>query len=908
LSGSLLERLNSIQLTTFSHQEPKPTEDKRAWFELLLTRTAHKDGDRIQVHVAAGHGNVKNHYQKGKLVYGIGYRDNKESVLHNLLEGSMEKPGPAQAEKTPTEFLISDGLEVDVINERKADEPDSQVIVGKMKWGEKGDMERNLRTWEGLASKAQEAKRHVLLVFDAEELPGSEEKDRRLSWDQTVENIWNHALQALCSKIGSQNKYFHLLIPLGFEGAIYKGFQATDTKAHLIYEPTSAKGSFLRSYSDKDVDNTKDPDTTEEITTDKLREQLREQLKAAWVAGLVASLAEGSVDCIENLGIRQARDAMMTGIRWSRRFAAIKFPKGKPRGTDPVFHRMKFETVSEPVLVSVELDLVSKAEDTDEKAFKQPLVLDSLPCPPEKAAWDTLKHGFGCVLPYMPSAQFGNLVTADRGEVDGFRTIANTVDSWYQDKTNKTPLPIAVFGQPGSGKSFGVKEVIKATLAAHQKEITDLEFNLSQFRKEDDLRQAFQAIQDKGLSGKVPIVFFDEFDSTFRGRSLGWLKHFIKPITEGKYMDGEVTRPLGRGIYIFIGGTKTTYGDFFKDIKPISSSAHAIPPGQGQTPETKLKEFLGDIDGKQNFNTIELDLSEMTEYNQLKKRFYEIRDQALEGNLPLVFFKNFDSNFGAEKLGWLKYFLAPMQDGEFFDHGSRHPIGRAIFVFDQGTPHFNGFPETNLNYEAFPGAKLPDFVSRLRGHVQKKQTGNDYEPLKNVATWYLQKNKADKPLSIGLFHHCAENPQLMRDFKGALKGYVNILGPNKLNENDGKYFPIRRAILLRSMFERGFKVRDELQIKEEVQNALLFTPNVLHGARSLEAILAMSQISPSAQFEEGHLPSVDQRKLHVDQTEFGKYLKGPDRNTWGSSNANDKHRYAWIERKSGRAYKVEPSS
>lgn len=579
------------------------------------------------------------------------------------------------------------------------------------------------------------------------------------------------------------------------------------------------------------------------------------------------------------------------------------------------------------MLVSVELDLAN-AETTS----RVPLVLKSLPCSPQKAAQDTLIQGFECVLPYMPSARFGNLITADRGEVDGFRKIANMVHEWYLSNDESKPLSIAVFGQPGSGKSFGVKEVIKSILAADGKGITDLEFNLSQFREETDLRHAFEVIRGKALSREVPIVFFDEFDSTFQERELGWLPHFIKPIKEGKYKDGAVERPLGRGIYIFIGGTKTNHDDFFKSLSNGDDSGGGAGEPINFSVSEALKNYLNPFDRTRDGVTppltcINVDISKMSHYDQLKDKFYEIRDKTLAGDIPLVFFREFDSNFGDEKLGWLKYFLAPMQDGEFFDHGHRHPLGRAIFVFEQGTEHFNGFPETDLNSSLFPGAKLPDFVSRLRGQIQignkqaedeqpedeqpgagdtQTEPGNIYQPLENIFTWYLSDNKANKPLSIGLFQNIPDpHRKVKEDFRTALKGYVDILGPSQLGDQDMNYFPIRRAILLRSMLERIFKFAKGKPIEMDtgVRNALLFTPTVLHGARSLESILSMSKINAGNPIKVNDICKEDQRKLHVKDPKFEQYLNGKI----NPPNAErDEQHYAWIERKSGRAYKPRP--
>ncbi|GLA38849.1 hypothetical protein AnigIFM63309_006166 [Aspergillus niger] len=973
LSGSLLKRLNSIQLITSSYDDHDNVSDvsgtNRSWFELSIFRenaeaqnghrwmshenkfgtnalqyhkgrvfTRHseilkllKDGDRIRVHAAAVQSDSNNYRQNGILIYGICCKGHEQPPQDSVLRGMLRMDERDPNAHSTFEYL-SDKTTDQVEDEIKGD--GENPIVARMKW-------EDTNKFATLATEAKVKRKNVLLLLDAEDLPESTNIDRRLSWGQTVENIWKCKMKELCNAIwqAPENNYFHFLVQLGLEGAIYKGFQENATQAHLIYEPTSAKGGFLRSYSDKDMENLnvesdtdmkiletggikvkelmedlmKQPMTNEQREQKKtqlrkeLRKQLRKDLGAVWLEGLKSSLEEESAESIRSLGITQIRDAIMTGIRWSRRCAPMMFPKGNAKQSQPVDNRLNLETDSEPVLVSVELDLAN-AETTS----RVPLVLKSLPCSPQKAAQDTLIQGFECVLPYMPSARFGNLITADRGEVDGFRKIANRVHEWYLSNDESKPLSIAVFGQPGSGKSFGVKEVIKSILAADGKGITDLEFNLSQFREETDLRHAFEVIRGKALTKEVPIVFFDEFDSTFQGRELGWLPHFTKPITEGKYEDGEVERPLGRGIYIFIGGTQTKYDDFFSRL-----SGNNVPPSPREAInfEPSINALRRDVETINQgdprgppLKCMECDISKMSQYNQLKEKFYEIRDEALTRNMPLVFFKNFDSDFGSEKLGWLKYFLAPMQDGEFFDHGSRHPIGRAIFVFEQGTHHFNGFPrETSmLRSPEYSGAKLPDFVSRLRGYIGN---GSEDNTLTNVLTWYLKKDKSNKPLSIGSFRTCQSLPDpghvAMKTFQDTLKGYVDILGPSQLGVQDMNYFPIRRAILLRSMLERifGFAKGKPIEMDTSVRNALLFTPTVLHGARSLESILSMSKINAGNPIKVNDICKEDQRKLHVDDETFKQYLD--DEINPPNAEHNEQH-YAWIERKSGRAYKPRP--
>ncbi len=65
----------------------------------------------------------------------------------------------------------------------------------------------------------------------------------------------------------------------------------------------------------------------------------------------------------------------------------------------------------------------------------------------------------------VPWGQFGNLLTVDRQEIESYRSIRNLVAEYAGNKQVARPLSIAVFGTPGSGKSFGVTEMAKVAPA-----------------------------------------------------------------------------------------------------------------------------------------------------------------------------------------------------------------------------------------------------------------------------------------------------------------------------------------------------------------------------------------------------------------------------------------------------------
>ncbi|MCL2877354.1 MAG: hypothetical protein FWF13_01080 [Acidobacteria bacterium] len=160
-------------------------------------------------------------------------------------------------------------------------------------------------------------------------------------------------------------------------------------------------------------------------------------------------------------------------------------------------------------------------------------------------------------LTRLPMLKIGGLNSVDRWEIEAFHNIRNAMLA-YADSRERQPLCIGVFGTPGSGKSFGVKQIAEHVLGGCCRAKT---FNVSQFTGEDDLCAAFQQVRDIVLDGKMPLVFFDEFDSDRDGRAKGWLKNFLMLMQDGEFKDGAGTHPLGRCILVFAGGTAATFDE-----------------------------------------------------------------------------------------------------------------------------------------------------------------------------------------------------------------------------------------------------------------------------------------------------------------------------------------------------------
>lgn len=219
---------------------------------------------------------------------------------------------------------------------------------------------------------------------------------------------------------------------------------------------------------------------------------------------------------------------------------------------------------------------------------------------------------------------------------------------------------------------------------------------------------------------------------------------------------------------------------------------------------------------------LEFNLAQLRGPDELPDAFHLVRDRALTGRVPLVFWDEFDTALGGEALGWLRYFLAPMQDGAFRQGQLTHPIGRAIFVFAGGTSAHERDFATTMHSDEARRVKGPDFVSRLQG-------------------------------------------------------YVDILGPNPQDPQD-TFHVVRRAILLRSLLLRSAPAlgrNGRLHIDEGVLRAFLRTRVYRHGARSMEAVIAMSQLSGQRTYSRSSLPAGPQLELHVDAEDFLSLVHRP---------------------------------
>jgi hypothetical protein len=504
----------------------------------------------------------------------------------------------------------------------------------------------------------------LVLVINADDLRASGVNiSRCLSWERTaLDFVWqmvsNPALLPLanCS---------NLVVRFGLEGAIHYIRRDNRVESRLYFDPLTIEDGFKEKYPGE-----------------------MQGLSSSFVAALVARIAKLNT---KKEGIFEATgEGVRNGILASRRLFRHGFGNAINQPDYPGLEFLNAQEKEPDNIADIIVPNPTVAEPADPTFWC--ILKEIRGTVLEDIAYDIVIKGETATLRQVPIGQFGKLKTVDRAEIESFRSIRNLMQEYIRSANSSRPLSIAVFGSPGSGKSFGVTEVAENIAPGL---VVRIDFNVSQFRSTSDLISAFHRVSDLALGGKIPLVFFDEFDTPLDGK-LGWLKYFLAPMQDGMFREREILHPIGKSIFVFAGGIYNSFAAFSCD---------------------KLK--------------------------------------------------------GQEK-----------------------------------------------ELEDFKNAKGPDFVSRLRG-------------------------------------------------------YVNILGPNPVDDAD-TVFIIRRAIVLRSLLERKarhlFDGNNHVRIDRGVLRALIKVPRYKHGVRSIQAILEMSMLSGRTYWEQALLPAREQLKLHVDEEMFYRLM------------------------------------
>ncbi|UCH95881.1 MAG: AAA family ATPase [Candidatus Aminicenantes bacterium] len=402
------------------------------------------------------------------------------------------------------------------------------------------------KLWEAISQK--NLLNRLILIIDANDLREEGVNiSRKLSWDRTIADF---VTILAYKKHDDMEKCPHILVRFGLEGVIY-------------YHLSPEKGK----ENQRDVQVFYIPNKNE----DEIKENTPGEMKGL-TSALTGFLALHMIESGKEAGVIPG--AIIDAVPPAADRVIRLLEKGYKKENDRL--QYPFEEVfpgNSPVLIK-KIDLHQFNMGYFEKIRKEWNILSHripLDYHLKDIAEEYVINGKAKALENVPIARFGKLLTVDKNEIENFRSIQNLVKEYLKDNTANKPLSIAVFGPPGSGKSFAVKSVANSVLGIMGKKADVLEYNLSQFESPQDITRAFHEIRDFSLRASVPLIFFDEFDSSYNNEILGWLKYFLAPMQDGVFKEGEKTHPIGRAIFVFAGGTHRSLHEFARESKTTTN-------------------------------------------------------------------------------------------------------------------------------------------------------------------------------------------------------------------------------------------------------------------------------------------------------------------------------------------------
>ncbi len=386
---------------------------------------------------------------------------------------------------------------------------------------------------------------------------------RGLSWERTALDLVWQLLHA--EAFAPLRDCPHLVVRLGLDGALYwhggKGKDGPEYHAWLVYDPAGIEGTGASAYPGQMVGYAS-------AFTAALVHQMAD--KAPADCFLIATDKEGNPfappKAIE-IGLKD-------GLAASRRLLALGFGKV---GSPPDYPKAELFGAGDkapPFFTCRPVPIIPGAAVPDrgywrllESIFSDKILLlqraVTLTATGAKPV-DAEDKAAQALLQQVPVAVFAKALRAiDRREIENYRALYSLLRDYVGMPSAPRPLSVAVFGPPGAGKSFGVKMVAKALGdLGGERPIDPITFNLSQYQKADDLANAFHLVRDRVLAGKIPLVFFDEFDTSLDGKALGWLRYFLGPMQDGEFLDRGTPHSIGQAIFVFAGGTSVSYAEF----------------------------------------------------------------------------------------------------------------------------------------------------------------------------------------------------------------------------------------------------------------------------------------------------------------------------------------------------------
>lgn len=404
--------------------------------------------------------------------------------------------------------------------------------------------------WRAVVADPALARRTVVVAAAEDLRKGEIHVSSGISWERTATDL----VKELCENptLLALRKVAFVVISLGAAGALFADHTGDTPRYRLIFDPANLEGDVESKIEGLAFGRLSSMSASIAAQLIGCLSGSRTQTSAEQAAAPTASFIERGI----HAGLRGLRALLHAGYGSTDSTAAPGFPVLEiakaidldiSKGVEPP--AIVFSTADVPVLPAPDWKLLRCSVCGPPS---QPRAMSS-------SAMMVALRGLGA-LRHVPYQQYGAVTTVDRDEIEDLRVLKRLMDDYASKASGSKPLSLAVFGAPGSGKSFLVKQLAKASGRSNDEAI---EFNLSQFTTPEELHGPLHQVRDLALKGKLPLVFWDEFDA----RNYEWLQHFLMPMQDGTFQEGQITHPIGKCVFVFAGGTSRQYQEFGERVR-----------------------------------------------------------------------------------------------------------------------------------------------------------------------------------------------------------------------------------------------------------------------------------------------------------------------------------------------------
>jgi ATPase family associated with various cellular activities (AAA) len=198
------------------------------------------------------------------------------------------------------------------------------------------------------------------------------------------------------------------------------------------------------------------------------------------------------------------------------------------------------------------------------------------------------------IIPFklLDYSAIGDFICKNDSFIDEIEDLKEKMINYSNKSHAVRPLNISVVANPGSGKSYLIKQITKSIVTSPETE--NIKLNASSITSLKDLIQVFLSVGEFITHGsKFPILFIDEVDSKIQGDYV--YEKLLGLMADGEFYDDGKPKEIKR--FILFTASSGSW-DPIEDFEQITEPNLIDYPTWKELKEKRIKKYLEKADGK----------------------------------------------------------------------------------------------------------------------------------------------------------------------------------------------------------------------------------------------------------------------------------------------------------------------